>query len=113
MFQNIVSVDKEEHVITISENPNAVLDEVGRWVPLVRTLRTVAPANVWATYDTAAHHTRLTVLTEKRETTAALWVYTSTLLNHGVLRTMNGGDLATAFLLVPSPTLFFLVGHAI
>ena len=30
MFQNIVSVDKEEHVITISENLNAVLDEVGR-----------------------------------------------------------------------------------
>lgn len=29
MFQNIVSVDKEEHVITISENLNAVLDEVG------------------------------------------------------------------------------------
>lgn len=35
MFQNIVSVDKEEHVITISENLNAVLDEVGRWVRLV------------------------------------------------------------------------------
>ena len=32
MFQNIVSVDKEEHVITISENLNAVLDEVRRWV---------------------------------------------------------------------------------
>lgn len=29
MFQNIVSVDKEEHVITISENLNAILDEVG------------------------------------------------------------------------------------
>lgn len=29
MFQNIVSVDKEEHVITISENLNAVLDDVG------------------------------------------------------------------------------------
>ncbi|CAB1096787.1 unnamed protein product [Ectocarpus sp. CCAP 1310/34] len=28
MFQNIVSVDKEEHVITISENLNAVLDDV-------------------------------------------------------------------------------------
>lgn len=28
MFQNIVSVDKDEHVITISENLNAVLDEV-------------------------------------------------------------------------------------
>ncbi|CAM9760071.1 unnamed protein product [Ectocarpus fasciculatus] len=29
MFQNIVSVDKEEHVITISENLNAVLDDDG------------------------------------------------------------------------------------
>lgn len=28
MFQNIVSVDKDEHVITISENLNAILDEV-------------------------------------------------------------------------------------
>lgn len=30
MFQNIVSVDRDEHVITISENLNAVLDEVLR-----------------------------------------------------------------------------------
>lgn len=29
MFQNIVSVDRDEHVVTISENLNAVLDEVG------------------------------------------------------------------------------------
>lgn len=29
MFQNIVSVDKDEHVVTISENLNAILDEVG------------------------------------------------------------------------------------
>lgn len=35
MFQNIVSVDKEEHVITISENLNAVLDEVGSLSVLV------------------------------------------------------------------------------
>lgn len=28
MFQNIVSVDKDEHVITISENLDAVLAEV-------------------------------------------------------------------------------------
>lgn len=28
MFQNIVSVDRDEHVVTISENLNAVLDEV-------------------------------------------------------------------------------------
>lgn len=28
MFQNIVSVDRDEHVITISENLNAVLDDV-------------------------------------------------------------------------------------
>lgn len=45
MFQNIVSVDKEEHVITISENLNAVLDEVGRSVPLVWGLRTVVQAS--------------------------------------------------------------------
>lgn len=45
MFQNIVSVDKEEHVITISENLNAVLDEVGCWAWLVLDLRTILAAN--------------------------------------------------------------------
>lgn len=45
MFQNIVSVDKEEHVITISENLNAVLDEVGRRFRLVWNPRTVVSPN--------------------------------------------------------------------
>lgn len=57
MFQNIVSVDKEEHVITISENLNAVLDEVGRWVPLVWNLRT----GILASFPRCARHSCLPI----------------------------------------------------